>query len=536
MKTLDSKIVNVTVFTDRAQIFRTSEVELIDGEQTLRFDNLPERIEPKSIQVNGRGPVILKNIKFKEVYYEEETNLDKKQLKVEIKSIENKLEEILDTIENVKKEKQFIENIAKKAVHTNENSQNELNPENWIKMAEFYRTKLSELGNEIREQKSLLENQKAKQKKLKRELSQLGSLEGKSKNVVDVVVSVTGDSSVEFSLSYIVYGVSWNPIYNMRVSSENKKMLLEYNANITQNTGESWENIFVKLSTAQVQIAGTLPEISPWLVDIYTPPVIRPASPKKYKKERTLAKSMVKDDNFGAMDEGIFDEEEAKFVPTTKVKPGAKLEQKETSTVFTANGKYTILSDNLDYTVTLLLEEFDTDFLHFSAPKLSPVVYLTAMIENTSAFPLLSGYMNIFFDSSFVAESFLKTVMPNDKFELSLGADEGVKATHKLVSKYNKHEGIFTKKNIVIFEYQTVIKNTKQTEILLTLKENMPVSRTDKISVELILPKYKEDSEELSIDKQGVITQKIQIAPAEEKTLYLKFEVEYQKDIIVTGL
>ena len=49
MKTILSKISNVTVFKDRAQVFRIGKANIIKGEQIIRFENLPASIDKISI-------------------------------------------------------------------------------------------------------------------------------------------------------------------------------------------------------------------------------------------------------------------------------------------------------------------------------------------------------------------------------------------------------------------------------------------------------------------------------------------------------
>ena len=64
MNILESKITKVTVFNDRAQVTRVAQTDTTKGEHIFRFENLPESIEEKSIQVNGLGKVLLKEIKL----------------------------------------------------------------------------------------------------------------------------------------------------------------------------------------------------------------------------------------------------------------------------------------------------------------------------------------------------------------------------------------------------------------------------------------------------------------------------------------
>ena len=533
MKIIDSEIKRVTVYSDRAQITKVGKTETQKGETTLRFENLPEYVEAKSIQVNGAGAAVLRDIKFKEVYFEITQDEKKKKLHDETLEIQYKIREISDQINHAKKEKEFVENIVAKITGETKKTEGELNPDNWIKMVEFYRNKLSASDNEIRNNERKLIDLKNKLDKINREIIQLGTNEHKTKKVVDVTIFSEEKGSVVLSLTYIVYGPSWQPNYNLRVDSENKKVLIEYNALITQNTDEDWNNVSLTLSTAKVQIGGNIPVLAPWYVNKF-----RPAPPKALRSEfkKSKKRSMKKDiaDSFSMMD---FDEEMTPMAGKGIMpKPSAKVQEKATSSVFEIQGKSKIESNNDTHKVTITLEKLSAEFDYTSVPKANPYAYLKAKITNNSDFPMLSGQANVFFDNNFVTETYLKLVLPEEKFELSLGVDEGIKIEHKELPRFNKDEGLFNKKHKKTFEYEVKIKNAKKTEETITIKDNIPMSLDDDISVDLTNPKYKEDTDTVKLSNQGILERKTVIKPGEEIILPLKFIVEYPKDMTVTGV
>ena len=52
---------------------------------------------------------------------------------------------------------------------------------------------------------------------------------------------------------------------------------------VQQSTGERWEDVNLSLSTARPSLAAVLPELDPWYLNVYTPPVpvpLRAASPR----------------------------------------------------------------------------------------------------------------------------------------------------------------------------------------------------------------------------------------------------------------
>ena len=52
---VDSAITAVTVYTDRAVVTRTGQVELPGGVSELQFVNLPQALNEHSLQVSGKG-------------------------------------------------------------------------------------------------------------------------------------------------------------------------------------------------------------------------------------------------------------------------------------------------------------------------------------------------------------------------------------------------------------------------------------------------------------------------------------------------
>ncbi len=162
MKIISSSISNVTVFKDRAQVFRIGTIKVTTGEQVIRFDNLPASVDKNSIQVNGKGKAVLKNIKFQEIYTEEITDVRKKELKNIAYEIKLSIKEISDKIENAEKEKTFVESIASKIVDPESKSKKDFVPETWMKMTDFYRSRLDGLVKEIRDTNLLLKDEKKK--------------------------------------------------------------------------------------------------------------------------------------------------------------------------------------------------------------------------------------------------------------------------------------------------------------------------------------------------------------------------------------
>jgi len=537
MKKLESEIKSVVVYKDRAMIKRFATLSLEKGEHTLVFENLPLNIEKNSIQVNGSEGLILQDIKFETKYITELPNNDKNELLTNRKKDEDKIKEINEKLLILEKEKTFVDSIIKKVVEieSTENSV-ELDPEKWFKMVDFSRNRYDKIDNEIRNFNIQKEELQQNLKSINFNLSKYDKPETRINNQVIVKISNVVESERTVQLNYIVYGPSWYPVYDLRVSTETKKMSIEYNALVTQKTGENWENVKIQLSTAQAQISGTQPELSAWYVNFY---IHQPASfpspkggmmrsvNKKEKSKMDFAKEIMVEE---------YDEAEEVDDFVAMQKPIAKVETGATSVVFVVAGKNTIASNGESYKVCILVQEFGAEFKYSAVPKLIPYSYLKAKVKNESEYPFLSGESHVFLDGNFVANSNFKLVAPNEEFFTSLGVDEGMKVEYKFLKKYEKEEGVFSKKRKIIFEYNIIVTNDKKTEEEVTIFDQIPISSHQDIVVELIEPKFKENTDELKKDELNKFTWKFMLKSGDKKIIPFKYSVEYPREQIISGI
>ena len=273
METLNSKITKVTVFKDRAEITREARKEnLAPGEYHLIFDKLPKNIDQNSIQVNGKGNAVLSNVKFETVYYEESPDEERRVLYEEQQSIQDEIRQLDDQLARLRKEKNFVDGVGKKLITpASHEATLELDPQKWANMLGYFKQELEKVDQaifEVEKNKRVWDN---KLSKVSSQIQLLGKGKRLSKNQVTVWVEATQETNLSLELSYIVYNASWRPVYDLRVSTEDKRMHITYNAFVTQNTGENWEEVQLKLSTAQPQISGEQPNLSPWRINIRIP-------------------------------------------------------------------------------------------------------------------------------------------------------------------------------------------------------------------------------------------------------------------------
>src|SRR5690606_5597745 len=142
-KQVDSKISRVTVFLNRAQVTRELKTRVEAGRTNLILSGLTANLDQQSIQVSGKGAITILGINHNQNYLSDHNR--PKSLQVLYDSLEFYRKQLLQEQhqnEVLNKEEQLLLS-NQKIGGTNQNlSVNELKA-----MADFYRTRLSEIGN-----------------------------------------------------------------------------------------------------------------------------------------------------------------------------------------------------------------------------------------------------------------------------------------------------------------------------------------------------------------------------------------------------
>lgn len=531
---VESKISSVTVFADRALVNRLAKTSLKNGINKIYFSELPSALIDKSVQIQGVGDAVLKDISIEYIYEEENLPQERNQFIRQRDEINDQLKALTDQVNQYNKEKALLDNIAHKLTNA-EDKQTGYTTQNWEQFVGFYSNNQNSIDDKLRELDKKIKILNEKLVFVNTQIQETDDVKIKEYKKLAVVLEAEKDVEVALKLSYMIIGPSWYPAYDLRVSSETKELNLEYHANIQQDTGEDWNDITLKLSTAKPQISGVKPELSPWYVSVY--------KPINYEVEEELSsfddrkRSMKKKAMSGAL-KNDFNEDDLVKAPKKKEikKPKTTVESGATAFTFVIGAKADIKSDDKPHKYSVMRQTFNADFTYSSVPKLSEYAYLTAQIKNESEFAFLKGEANIFLDNNFITTTRLKMIAPNEKFKISLGIDESIRIKYKQVNKYEKDEGVFSKKRKIIYEFETKIHNIKKTEEKLIIQDQIPLSTIQQIHVELIEPKIKEKDENPKINNENKIEWKLNLKPDEEQIIYLKFSVECARDIEIEGV
>ena len=519
---IDSRITAVTVYSDRAVVTRTADTKLPAGINELTFNALPANLLDQSLQVSGSGStaVTILDVTARQTFLPETPDPRRKDLEDQIKALREKDRSLADRASVLRTQSDLIDRLQTSAVSLGTGEKSERpNLDEVRNVLEYGQQQLLELAVALQDLDTQRDALQAKITALQNQLNELRPANRRS--VKTVVVRVQSESAGDFNLAlnYTVGGASWTPGYDARVASNDNKLQLGYFGNVRQNTGEDWTNVALTLSTARPSLGGSAPELGVWSLDLWeSRPVELPQAPAAR--------------DYGYLKANAAERTHIGMEIQKATIAQAAVDTAATSATFKIAVPATIASDNSVQKVPVTTAELNAALSYATTPKVHAAAFLNAKVFNNSDYPLLAGAMNVFLDGTFVATSHLTTTMPGEKFDLALGADEGIAIEHKRVKKFTEETGVFSKDHRITYEYLITVQNNKRSTARVIVTDQVPVSRNEKIVVKVLAPPEKD----VKPDAEGLLKWTLDLKPGEKRELTVKFTVEHPSDVQVDGL
>ncbi|QEC56379.1 DUF4139 domain-containing protein [Flavisolibacter ginsenosidimutans] len=195
-----------------------------------------------------------------------------------------------------------------------------------------------------------------------------------------------------------------------------------------------------------------------------------------------------------------------------------------TNIVYRIDEKYTLETDGK--TTTIAIKKIDVPALYeyVAVPKLDPAAFLTAKILNWQDYDLQSGESNLYYEGTFLGKTYIDLSNAGDTLSLSLGKDNGIKVSRKLLKEFSSKKFIGSNRTETK-EYEITAMNTKKLPVSVTVQDQFPVSATKEIEV-----KDKNAPEANMNEESGLVTWTITLQPGQEKKVKMGYSVKYPKD------
>ncbi|MFF3448522.1 mucoidy inhibitor MuiA family protein [Streptomyces sp. NPDC002667] len=326
---------------------------------------------------------------------------------------------------------------------------------------------------------------------------------------VELTVEAAEAGPARLRLSHLTPCALWRPAY--RAVLDGDSLGLETDAMVWQRTGEDWSDVRLTLSTARSARAGEPPRLTEDRLTL---------------TDRTAAERRTVDVEF--REEEIAEIGPAPVLGLPGVDDGGQ------ARVLHSPVPVSVPTDGRAHRVPLSVVTCAARSEYASSPELSPLVTRLVRFENTSGHALLAGPVDLVRDSGFTGRGTLDFTAPGAPVELAFGSHDDYRVVRR--TEETRDTTTLTQRTVVTRTVRLHLSRFsapgEQGEQVVSLRERIPVSEVS--AVEVRLRKEACAPEPDGVDADGIARWDVRLAPGGHRTVTLVYEISGSGK--VTGL
>lgn len=509
---VDAPIVAVTVYPDRARVTRRGRVVVPAGDQTVYVEPLPLLLQDDSVRVSGRGPATVLGVDVATQHHPQAPDEAVAELERQRRAAQDEVAALTDADDVQVQLETFLAQLAKRAGGSF--ARTLAAGDSTAELGGFTESLASRLAAVRATRRELTAQRRDVDDRLAaigRRLAALSEKRTPDRRSAAVTLEAESEAEVEIELSYVVPAAGWSSSYDVRLRGD--RLTLNWYGVITQATGEDWPECELTLSTARPTVTAKVPELDPWYLDRFHPPVPVAAAPMMRGAARTDA----------------FAETLQSAAPAF-VEQQAIVEQGVTAASYTPPRPVAVPADGATHRATIAAIDLDAELDYITAPVRSTDVHLRATVVNSSVHTLPAGKAAVFHDADFVGSAALPLWAPGEDVELALGLDDRIRVERKMVRRGATKATLGSTRRRQV-DYETKIENHTPRAARVTVLDQFPVARDHEITVKPLTA----EPEPAETTDLGVVTWKLDLGPGAETVVKFAFRVDTGKSVDLAG-
>lgn len=294
-KDVQSKIKDVTVFLSGAQINREGTVYLPKGQTELVFKDVSPLLKRESLQAGSKSDFTILSMHYETKKYEKKRPKgDVKELESKKNSLQRKLTRLNSRMQVLSTEESMVENLR-----NIQGQKQDFTIEDIVKAKAVITEQLEDIKLKKITTQEEINTINQEINKLSQKISAFKVSYSSLEPRVVVMVKSEKEQSVKLRISYFVPNARWYPSYNLRVKDLKSPLVVDYQANISQQTGEDWKNVKLTLSTSDPNLGGQKPTLKPWYLVLNQYTAQRPNNQSRYTPSQFMSVSGRITDQYG---------------------------------------------------------------------------------------------------------------------------------------------------------------------------------------------------------------------------------------------
>jgi uncharacterized protein (TIGR02231 family) len=338
-----------------------------------------------------------------------------------------------------------------------------------------------------------------------------------SKQTTEVRATIAANTalSAAVAVTYQVANAGWDWIYQARLDTAAKHLVLDRQGSVTQGSGEDWNNVELTLTTALPAEDLNTPVLNSLFVDL------QPLEPLAFKARRQDQATM----NMAAP--AALAGAELQDVTVT----GARRQNADAAaTQYVADyhvpSRVSLLADRQARLFPIGENAFDVGLVARIVPSADHEAHLEAVFKYTDSLPIEAGQLSLYRDGAYVGAADTGAFLPGADVHMPFGVDERVRVLIRDEATQSGQKGLLNRQSVRETRQRIEITNYHTTPIAVEVLDRVPVSRSADIHVEP-LPGATEPTVKDFEGKAGVSLWKFEPAPQQTVTIHEAYAIQY---------
>lgn len=497
---VESKIEEVTVYLDGAEIRSTQTARLNKGRTIVTIKGLSPFLEERSVQITTPNGVEMISVSTAT------RSIPLTQAAPQTKRWNDTLDLLRQRMDLLTNQVQAYE-AEKKLLAENQNLGGRdagVPVAEIMKAADFYRERTLKISNALTALQTQLKSLTVRLDSATARVDLIKKQANLQRKEVTLVLASATEQKVDFQLKYLVQNASWEATYDLIATDIAKPVSLKYNALVYNETAIDWKDVKLILSTGDPSVEASRPYLTTWNLNYQS-------NSNEGMVQNQLYQNRALDGRAG-------------FISDTTGQNYEQVAVSELVATFKIDKAHSIAADGEPYLITVSNQSLDATYEYLTIPKVDMSAFLIAKVTGWEKLNLIDGTANVYFGNTYIGESAINTRLIGDTLDLSLGRDNQVVVKRAKVEDFSATKLIGGKK-IESLVYEISVRNNKAAPVNIRIQDQVPISQESDISVEA------EDISGAALDvPSGRLQWVKKIAPNETAKCRIAFSVKYPKN------
>lgn len=539
-QTIPSRVTEVTVYSDRARVTRQAAAKLSTESTVFAFRKLPGWVDDGSVRVStSEGRII--DVRVERDFLAKPTDSSYQKAQAQNQALKNKLETLADEFAVLDSQKQQIQGI--KAFSLQKINKDlvigNIKVASYGEVLAFVSDALRSTAKARREVERKREQIVPEYQASVKRLAELSNLIKLEQTTVLVTLQASRPTASNIELTYMIPGVTWEPMHDLRVSTSNTKTAEVVSfAVVTQTSGEDWQNARISFSTQSSSQSMRIPELEALtLGDTHTATRILTTrmssfvrAQEAFQKQSQLWNKVHQRSSVEArrnFDQAFRSKMEyLQVVQSKTVQIFESLQKRGTMAHFKAKAAPCVRGDGHPVRMRIGNTTLETLQKIVAVPEQSLNAARTLEMTNSSDQHFLPGKVALYQDGAFLGMTDIDFIAQGERFSLFLSVADHLKLSRKLDRKHSAL--VRRKRNKMQVAFIVTIENLSSEETAVSLADRIPVSENKEIRIDEV-----RITDGVKPDSRGLLHWKLSLKSKEKRQFRIAYQIEYPSELVL---